>query len=124
MKKVELDRIDTYSIKKFLTETGSPIVPLTLVFEALSFSGVTGLDWGILAGAISALAIELGYNIERVGRSIVLVQRKRNLAKEKGGRNPLEIGDQRRNESLELALGGRGLVDAASVVDGGALCVS
>ena len=95
MKKVELDRIDTRSIKKFLTEIGSPIIPLTLVFEALGFHGVTGLDWGILAGAISALAIESGYKIVRVGRSIVLVQRKKNLAKGKIGRNPLEIGDQR-----------------------------
>jgi hypothetical protein len=95
MKKVELDRIDTYSIKKFLIEIGSPIIPLTLVFEALGFNGVTGLDWGILAGAISALAIELGYKVERVGRSIVLVQRKKDLAKGKGGRKPLEIGDQK-----------------------------
>jgi hypothetical protein len=100
MKKVGLDRIDTYSIKKFLREIRSPIIPLALVFEALGFKGVTGLDWGILAGAISALAIELGYKVERVGRSIVLVQRRRNLAKGKGGRTPLELGD-----------------------DGGALCV-
>jgi hypothetical protein len=95
MKKVELDRIDTYSIKKFLTEIRSPIIPLTLVFEALGFNGVTGLDWGILAGAISALATELGYKVERVGRSIVLIQRKESLAKGKGGRKPLKISDQR-----------------------------
>jgi hypothetical protein len=84
MKKVELNRIDTHSIKKFLTEIRSPIIPLTLVFEDLGFEGVTGLDWGILAGAISALAIELGYKIERVGRSIVLIQRKESLVKAKG----------------------------------------
>jgi hypothetical protein len=94
MKKVELDRIDTYSIKKFLTEIKSPIIPLTLVFKALGFNGVTGLDWGILAGAISALAIELGYKVERVGRSIVFVQPKKNLVKGKGRRKPLEIGDE------------------------------
>ncbi|MGB8779155.1 MAG: hypothetical protein WCD81_00710 [Candidatus Bathyarchaeia archaeon] len=83
MKKVELDRIDTHSIKKLLIEIGSPIIPLTLVFKALGFKGVTGLNWGILAGAVSALAIELGYKVERVGRSIVLVQRKENLTKSK-----------------------------------------
>lgn len=83
MKKVELSRIDTNSIKRLLIEIGSPIIPLTLVFEALGFSGVTGIDWGILAGAVSALAIELGYKVERVGRSIVLVQRKENLTKSK-----------------------------------------
>jgi hypothetical protein len=83
LKKVELSRIDTNSIKRMLIEIGSPIIPLTLVFEALGFNGVTGIDWGILAGAVSALAIELGYKVERVGRSIVLVQRKENLTKSK-----------------------------------------
>jgi hypothetical protein len=80
---VELSRIDTNSIKRMLIEIGSPIIPLTLVFEALGFNGVTGIDWGILAGAVSALAIELGYKVERIGRSIVLVQRKENLTKSK-----------------------------------------
>jgi hypothetical protein len=83
LKKVELSRIDTNSIKRLLIEIGSPIIPLTLIFEALGFSGVTGIDWGILAGAVSALAIELGYKVERVGRSIILVQRKENLIKSK-----------------------------------------
>ena len=83
MKKVELSRIDTNSIKRLLIEIGSPIIPLTLIFEALGFNGVTGIDWGILAGAVSALAIELGYKVERIGRSIILVQRKENLTKSK-----------------------------------------
>lgn len=89
LKKVELNKIDTNSIKKLLIEIGSPIIPLTLIFEALGFNGVTGLDWGILAGAVSALAIELGYRVERVGRSIVLVQPKENPArKEDASENP------------------------------------
>jgi hypothetical protein len=79
LKKVELNKIDTKSIKKLLIEIGSPIIPLTLIFEALGFNGVTGLDWGILAGAVSAMAIELGYKVERIGRSIILVQRRENL---------------------------------------------
>jgi hypothetical protein len=83
LKKVELNKIDSNSIKRVLLEIGSPIVPLTLIFKALGFNGVTGIDWGILAGAVSALAIELGYKVERVGRSIVLVQRKENVTKSK-----------------------------------------
>jgi hypothetical protein len=83
LKKVELSGIDTNSIKRLLMEIGSPIIPLTLVFRALGFGGVTGIDWGILAGAVSALAIELGYKVERVGRSIVLVQGKENLTRSK-----------------------------------------
>ena len=70
--KVNLEKIDSNSIKKVLIEMGSPIIPLSLIFQALGFGGVTGLQWGILAGAISVLAIELGYKVEKVGRSIVL----------------------------------------------------
>jgi len=79
VKKVELDKLDAHSIKKLLIDIGSPIIPLTLIFERLGFSGVTGIEWGILAGAVSALAIELGYKVERVGRSIILIQRKEDL---------------------------------------------
>ena len=74
VKKVELTKIDTNSIKKLLVEIGSPIIPLTLVFEGLGFKGVTGIDWGILAGAVSVLAIELGYRVEKIGRSIIFIQ--------------------------------------------------
>ena len=58
VKKVELDKIDAHSIKKLLIEIGSPIIPLALVFEGLGFSGVTGIEWGILAGATVGLATE------------------------------------------------------------------
>ena len=77
VKKVELSKIDANLIKKLLIELGSPIIPLTLIFEGLGFKGVTGIDWGILAGAVSALAIELGYKVEKVGRSIILIQEQR-----------------------------------------------
>jgi len=77
VKRVELNKIDTNSIRKLLTEIGSPIIPLTLIFESLGFKGITGIDWGILAGAVSALAIELGYKVEKVGRSIILIQEQR-----------------------------------------------
>jgi len=76
MKKVELDKIDAGSIKKLLIDLGSPIIPLTLVFESLGFKGITGIDWGILAGAVSVLAIELGYRVEKIGRSIMFIREK------------------------------------------------
>jgi hypothetical protein len=107
MKNLELDRIDTYSTRKSLTGIGSPIMPLTLAFRVLGSNGVTKLDWGIVAEALSAVSIELGYKVERVGRSIVLAQRKRNSVKEEGGRKPLETVDQSDNDRLELALGAR-----------------
>jgi len=74
MGKVELDKIDINAIKRLIVEVGSPIIPLTLIFEGLGFQGVTGIGWGILAGAVSALATELGYKVQKMGRSIILVK--------------------------------------------------
>ena len=79
MKKVELDKIDARSIKDLLIRVGSPIIPLALIFESLGFGGITGIEWGILAGAVCAIAVELGYKVERLGRSIVLIKRKKVL---------------------------------------------
>jgi len=72
---VQLQNIDTRRIRKLLVELGSPIIPLTILFEALGFRGATGMEWGILAGAISAIATEMGYKVQKLGRSVVLVQR-------------------------------------------------
>ena len=83
MKKVELDKIDAHTIKDLLIKIGSPIIPLTFIFEGLGFSGITGIEWGILAGAVAALATELGYKVKRVGRSIILIQRKDDLTQRK-----------------------------------------
>ena len=83
IKKVALDKIDIGLIKKLLTEIGSPIIPLTLIFEGLGFQGVTGIEWGILAGAVCALATEVGYRVEKIGRSIILTQRKEDSTQRK-----------------------------------------
>ena len=56
-------------------ELGSPIIPLTLVFESLGFKGVTGIEWGMLAGAVSVMATELGYRVEKIGRSIIFIRK-------------------------------------------------
>ena len=74
MGKVKLDRIDIHAIKRLIVEVGSPIIPLTLIFEGLGFKGVTGIEWGILAGAVSALATELDYKVQKIGRSIILIK--------------------------------------------------
>lgn len=50
------------------------MIPLTLIFEELGFQGVTGLEWGILSGIISTVGIELGYEVEKIGRTIFLTK--------------------------------------------------
>ena len=79
MKRVVLDKIDVHTIKNLLIKIGSPIIPLTLIFDNLGFGGITGIEWGILAGAVCAIAVELGYRVEKMGRSIILIKRKEDL---------------------------------------------
>ena len=97
-KKVELDKIDVYPIKKLLIEIGSPIIPLTIIFESLGFSGVTGIEWGILAGAIAALATELGYKVEKFGRSIILVKRREDFTRRNDATGSLSHGDKKTDQ--------------------------
>ena len=102
MGKVELDKIDIHAIKRLIVEVGSPIIPLTLIFEGLGFQGVTGIGWGILAGAVSALATELGYKVQKMGRSVMLVKRTLDLTPKKDTSESL---DEERipHENSELA---------------------
>ena len=72
---VDLKEEHINAIKRIITELGSPIIPLTLIFENLGYQGTTGLEWGIITGIIAAAATELGYSIQKIGRSIVLIRR-------------------------------------------------
>lgn len=99
MKKVELDKIDSHSIKNLLIKIGSPIIPLSFIFENLGFDGITGIGWGILAGAVCAIAVELGYKVEKMGRSIVLIQHKKDLAQK-------NITRKSNGKSISLLIGG------------------
>jgi len=71
---VDLDEEHINTIRRVITEIGGPVIPLTLVFEGLGYTGVTGLEWGIITGIISAVAVELGYRIQKISRSIILVK--------------------------------------------------
>lgn len=76
--RIDLTKIDEETIeriKRAITEIGRPIIPLTQIFEYLGFSSIRGLAWGILAGAVSAIAVGMGYEVQRRGRSIFLVKR-------------------------------------------------
>ena len=74
-KKLDLTRVDKETInkiKRVIIEFGAPIIPFTILFQNLGFAGVTGVDYGTLSGLITACAVELGYNVEKVGRFIIL----------------------------------------------------
>jgi hypothetical protein len=67
MSKIVIDKNLNKRIKRVLVEFGSPIVPMSVVFEYLGFSGITGIFYGILLGAVSMVAVELGYELVKLG---------------------------------------------------------
>ena len=74
VKLIDLQKTYIGNIKRVITEIGGTMIPLTLIFQQLGFQGATGVEWGILSGAISTIGIEMGYQVQRIGRSIFLVK--------------------------------------------------
>ncbi len=50
-----------------LKRSPEPAVALSVIFEATGFSGLAGIGWGILAGIVVSVAVELGYEIRQIG---------------------------------------------------------
>jgi len=63
MAKAKLTKNSTIRIKRILIEFSSPIIPMSVLFETLGFAGITGIFYGILLGAVSMVAIELGFEV-------------------------------------------------------------
>jgi hypothetical protein len=85
-KKLDLTKIDKETIdriKRVIIEFGAPIIPFTLLFQALGYAGVVGVDYGTLSGLVTTCAIELGYTVDKMGRFIIL--RKKSEKGAKGG---------------------------------------
>jgi hypothetical protein len=59
-------------VKRIIIEAGAPMIPMSVLFEQLGYTGTTGIYWGILVGVISAIAVELGYEITKFGSQVVL----------------------------------------------------
>lgn len=69
------------AFKKSFEIFGGSSIPLTLIFEALGYSGMTGIGWGLLTGAIVTAASELGYEVYKSHRLLYI--RKKQKSKEK-----------------------------------------
>jgi len=59
-------------IRRIIIEAGAPMIPMSLLFEGLGYTGIMGVAWGVLVGVISAIAVEMGYEIEKFGKQIVI----------------------------------------------------
>ena len=71
-KKPEINKALVNRVKRILLETGTPMIPMSLLFEQLGYTGLQGIYWGILSGVVSALAVELGFEVSKFGSQIVL----------------------------------------------------
>ena len=59
-------------IKRILIEMSAPMIPMSLLFEELGYTGLQGVYWAMLVGVISGIAIELGFEITKFGSQIVV----------------------------------------------------
>jgi hypothetical protein len=62
-------------LKKLLLETGTAMIPLTVIFESLGFPGLTGLGWGVVSGAVAATAIQLGWELQQIAGRWFLIKK-------------------------------------------------
>ncbi len=60
-----------------LKRSPEPALALSAVFEAVGLEGLAGIGWGILAGIIIAVAVELGYEIRQIGGRYFLFKQKK-----------------------------------------------
>jgi hypothetical protein len=63
-------------VKHVIKSFGTPVIPFTSIFEALGFSGLTGNSHTLLSAVIAVCAVEMGFRVEKLGRSLVLVLKK------------------------------------------------
>jgi uncharacterized membrane protein len=67
MTKAEINKELHSRIKRIIIEFSSPIIPMSVLFEMLGYAGITGIFYGILLGAASMVAIELGFEVVKLG---------------------------------------------------------
>ncbi len=60
-----------------LKRSPEPALALSAVFEAVGFEGLAGIGWGILAGIVISVAVELGYEIRQIGGRYFLFKQKK-----------------------------------------------
>ena len=93
--KPEVDEELLKRIRRVIIEAGAPMIPMSLLFEGLGYTGIMGVAWGILVGVISAIAIEMGYEIDKFGKQIVIKKPDTNPQKEGS-----DIGEKKNGQKV------------------------
>ena len=68
-------------VVSILKRSPEPAIALSAVFEALGYTGVTGIGWGVLAGFIVSVAMELGYEVREIGGRYIFFRKRREAGK-------------------------------------------
>ena len=87
-KKLSVQNIDEQFIKivkHVIQSFSTPVISFTSIFEALGFRGLTGNSHTLLSAVIAVCGVEMGFKVEKLGRSLVLVLKKRNRGGGNGG---------------------------------------
>jgi hypothetical protein len=93
MPKIEIDKELINRTKRILIEFSSPTIAMSALFEALGYSGVNGILWGILLGVVSTVATEMGYEVSKLG-TIWTINKKPDTNPQKEGS---DIGEKKTN---------------------------
>jgi len=64
------------TVKHVIQSFSTQIVPFTLIFEALGYSGLTGNSHTLLSAVIAVCAVEMGFRVEKLGRSLCIVSKR------------------------------------------------
>ncbi len=64
-------------VKTVLKRSPEPALALSAVFQVVGFEGLSGIGWGVLAGIVISVAVELGYEVRQIGGRYFLFKEKK-----------------------------------------------
>ena len=73
---IQTTKVVRQKIITILKRSPEPAIALSAIFQALGFAGLAGIGWGILAGIVASIAVELGYEIRQIGGRYFLFKQK------------------------------------------------
>jgi len=61
------------TVRRVIQSFSTPIIPFTSIFEMLGYTGITGHNHTRLVVVIAVCGVEMGFKVEKLGRSLVLI---------------------------------------------------
>ena len=64
------------TVKQTIKSINASVIPFTSIFKALGYTKLTGNSHTFLTAVIAVCGVEMGFKVEKLGRSLVLISRK------------------------------------------------